>query len=79
MPRAVVRHTSTLTAFRTTAPLPASRGPAGGSDYALWLEAVVTQFGAGAVGRWREPPEGWDFAGWRARRCGGLSLLGEAI
>ncbi len=66
MPRAVVRHTSTLTAFRTTAPLPAHLGPAGGSAYARWLEAVVARYGAGEVGRWREPPEGWDFERWRA-------------
>ena len=78
MPHAVVRHTSTLTAFRTPAPLPASLGPAGGSAYARWLEELVRRFGAGAVRRWREPPEGWDFEGWKTRRRGGQALLGEA-
>ncbi len=78
MPRVVVRHTSTLTAFRTPAPLPASLGPAGGSDYARWLADLVRRFGAGAVRRWREPPEGWEFASWKTRRRGALSLLGEA-
>ncbi len=78
MPRAVVRHTSTLTAFRTHAPLPASLGPAGGSAYARWLEDLVRRFGAGAVGRWREPPEGLDFASWKTRRRVVRPLLGEA-
>ncbi len=78
MPRAIVRHTSTLAAFGAPAPLPASQGPAGGSEYARWLADLVRRFGAGAVRRWREPPEGWEFESWKARRRGGRPLLGEA-
>ncbi len=77
MSRVVARHARSLAGVEAPA-LPAHQGPAGGSDYARWLEAVVTQFGAGAVGRWREPPEGWDFESWKARRRGAQELLGEA-
>ena len=77
MVRVVARRSRSLAGVESAA-LPAHLGPAGGSDYAQWLEAVVTQFGGGAVGRWRELPEGWDFERWRARRRGALSLIGEA-
>jgi hypothetical protein len=53
-------------------------GPAGGSHYARWLEELVRRFGAGAVGRWREPPEGWDLESWKTRKRGAQELLGEA-
>jgi hypothetical protein len=78
MVRLVARNSPPLTAFRTPAPLPAHLGPAGGSDYARWLEELVRRFGAGAVRRWREPPEGWEFESWKARRRVVQALLGEA-
>ena len=62
MVRVVARRSPSLAGVEAPA-LPAHLGPAGGSDYARWLEELVRRFGAGAVGRWREPPEGWDFEG----------------
>ena len=77
MVRVVVRRSRSLAGVESAAS-PAHQGPAGGSDYARWLEELVRRFGAGEVGRWREPPEGWDFESWKARRRGALSLIGEA-
>ncbi len=77
MSRVVAKHAPTLAGVESPA-LPAHMGPAGGSHYARWLEELVRRFGAGAVGRWREPPEGWDFESWKARRRGVVPLLGEA-
>ncbi len=74
--RVLVRRPSTLTAFETVAATPARLSPP--SDYSRWLADLVRRFGAGAVRRWREPPEGWDFESWKTRRRGARPLLGEA-
>ena len=74
MPRAVVRHVSTLTAFRTPAPLPARLSPP--SDYSRWLADLVRRFGPGAVRRWRREPENWTFECWKARRRSEQNLFG---
>ena len=34
---------------------------------ARWLCALVARFGADVVGRWREPPRGFEFEAWRER------------
>ena len=75
MVRVVARRSRSLAGIESAAS-PAHLGPAGGSDYALWLEELVRRFGAGAVGRWREPPEGWEFESWRARRRSEQNLFG---
>ena len=77
MTRLVARRSPSLAGVESAAS-PAHLGPAGGSDYARWLEELVRRFGAGAVGRLREPPEGWDFECWKTRRRGACPLLGEA-
>ena len=77
MVHVVARHAPTLAGVESPA-LPAHLGPAGGSGYARWLAATVDRFGPDVVRRWREPPEGWEFESWRARRRGARALLGEA-
>ena len=57
----VVARLSRSLAGVESAASPAHLGPAGGSAYARWLEELVRRFGAGAVGRWRQVPSGWDF------------------
>ena len=68
MVRVVARRSRSFAGVEAAAS-PAHLGPAGGSDYARWLEELVRRFGAGAVRRWREPPEGWDFGTWQAKEA----------
>ena len=55
MSRVVARRSRSLAGVESAAS-PAHLGPAGGSDYARWLEELVRRFGAGSCGlerRWR--------------------------